>query len=290
MDPATVSRLHSSEHARCLQWFEDHVGEQVRFNQLEAGGIKLVTQFKGIFKPQWMPYVLSIRTTEQDRYTDSEIIRQDNGSWQMSYAQEEDDRYDPRELFTNRSIAACMNDRIPICILRKEHREDPYEVVGLGLPVDWREGFFTLVSYKPETAAGWAGAHTGRIADAVLRAAIEKHAVDLVMSHYQEHGYTVTDVGATESYDVLAIQGTEELHIEVKGSSGTANDVELTANEVTHARAGTPTDLVVVDEIKWTRLGDGTVQTTGGRRRSWRNWQPADEDLTASRYRYHLPK
>jgi hypothetical protein len=65
MDPETAGRLHSPEHVRCLQWFEDHVGGEVRFNQLEADGIKLVTQFKGIFKPQWMPYVLSIRTTDQ---------------------------------------------------------------------------------------------------------------------------------------------------------------------------------------------------------------------------------
>jgi len=174
--------------------------------------------------------------------------------------------------------------------LRKEHREDPYEVVGLGLPVEWRDGFFTFVSYKSGAPAGRAGAHAGRIADAVLRAAIEIHAVNLVMSHYTELGYAVTDVGAIESYDVLAIQGAEELHIEVKGSTGTADAVELTANEVTHARAVIPTDLVVADEIKWTRLDDGTIQTSGGRRRSWRNWQPAEKDLTASRYRYRLPE
>src|SRR6266496_4625914 len=150
-------------------------------------------------------------------------------------------RSTPRELFTNRAIAACINDRIPIGILRKEHREDPYEVVGLGLPVEWRDGFFTFVSYKSGAPAGRAGAHAGRIADAVLRAAIEIHAVNLVMSHYTELGYAVTDVGAIESYDVLAIQGAEELHIEVKGSTGTADAVELTANEVTHARAVIPT-------------------------------------------------
>ena len=290
MDAETVSRLHSPVHTRCLQWFEDHVGEEVRFGQLETGGIKLVTQFKGIFKPQWMPYVLSIRTTEQHRYADGMIIRQEDGSWRMSYAQEEDGRYDPRKLFTNQAVAACMNDRIPIGILRKEHREDPYEVVGLGLPVEWQDGFFTFASYKPGGPVGRMGAHTGRIADAILRAAIEAHAVGLVMRYYKELGYNVADVGATESYDVLAIQKAQELHIEVKGSTGTASAVELTANEVTHARAGIPTDLVVVDEIKWARLQDGTIQANGGRRRSWRNWAPAERDLTASRYRYRLPE
>ena len=114
MDSSTVGRLYNSDHVRCLQWFEDHVGQEVRSDHLIAGGIKLVTQFKGIFKPEWMPYVLSIRTTEQDRYTDGRIIRYDDGSWRMSYAQEEDSRFDDqRRLFTKRGIAACMNDGIP---------------------------------------------------------------------------------------------------------------------------------------------------------------------------------
>ena len=149
MDSSTVGRLFNSDHARCLQWFEDHVGQEVRFDDLIADGIKLVTQFKGIFKPQWMPYVISIRTTEQDRYTDGRIIRHNDGSWRMSYAQEEDSRFDDqRRLFTNRGIESCMNDGVPIGILRKEHSQDPYEVVGLGLPIEWKDGFFTFVSYK----------------------------------------------------------------------------------------------------------------------------------------------
>src|SRR6516162_4379063 len=119
MDPATLGRLHSSEHVKCLKWFEDHAGEEVRFNDLVADGVRLVTQFKGIFKPHWMPYALSIRATEQDRYADGQIAQQSDGSWRMSYAQEEDDRFDARRLFTNRGIEACMNDGIPIGILWK---------------------------------------------------------------------------------------------------------------------------------------------------------------------------
>jgi MoxR-like ATPase len=150
MDSATVDRLYNSDHVKCLRGFEDHIGQEVRFNELEADGIKLVTQFKGIFKPEWMPYVLSIRTTEQDRYTDGRVIRQEDGSWRMTYAQEEDSRFDDqRKLFTNRGIEACMNAGIPIGILRRERKRDPYEVVGLGLPVKWQDGFFTFVDYKP---------------------------------------------------------------------------------------------------------------------------------------------
>lgn len=96
-----------------------------------------------------MPYVLSIRTTEQDRYSDGRIMRQDDGPWHMSYAQEEDDRFDSRTLFTNRAIEECMKNSIPIGILRKERKADPYEVVGLGLPIEWQDRFFTFVKYQP---------------------------------------------------------------------------------------------------------------------------------------------
>lgn len=52
MDSSTANRLYNSDHLKCLQWFEDHVGQELRFNEMQVGGIKLVTQYKGIFKPK----------------------------------------------------------------------------------------------------------------------------------------------------------------------------------------------------------------------------------------------
>ncbi|WP_433228897.1 protein NO VEIN domain-containing protein [Micromonospora sp. CA-248260] len=128
----------------------------------------------------------------------------------------------------------------------------------------------------------------GYMRDEVVRLAIERHAVDWVLSHYSSQGYDVTDVGATKSYDVLALSDQGELHIEVKGSSGDADTVELTANEVQHA-AEASTHLVVVDCIDWRRLPDGTVETSGGRVRVWESWVPAEKALKPTRYRYRLP-
>jgi hypothetical protein len=130
--------------------------------------------------------------------------------------------------------------------------------------------------------------NSGRLDDVILRAAIEKHAVDRTMAHYSKQGYVVTDVGNIESYDVCAIKGIEELHVEVKGSIRSADVVELTTNEVNHARR-VVTDLVVVDQIQWERLPDGTILTSGGRFRCWACWQPADADLRPARYQYRLP-
>lgn len=129
----------------------------------------------------------------------------------------------------------------------------------------------------------------GYLRDEVVRLAIERHAVDWALSHYSSLGYDVKDVGGTESYDVLAVDDQQELHIEVKGSSGMAETVELTANEVDHAAAA-DTHLVVVDLIDWRRAPDGTVETSGGRIRVWESWTPTQISLKPTRYRYQLPK
>jgi hypothetical protein len=130
---------------------------------------------------------------------------------------------------------------------------------------------------------------SGYMTDQVLKDALERHAVRIVMDHYRDvEGYEVEDVGDRESYDIRATRGTEELHIEIKGSSRSADKVELTFNEVGHAR-GTDTHLVIVDEIQWRRLPGGTVETSGGRARRWTAWIPAEEHLTPSRYWYRPP-
>ncbi|MER5337974.1 DUF3883 domain-containing protein [Micromonospora sp. NPDC002717] len=167
---------------------------------------------------------------------------------------------------------------------------------GASPEADGEPGRLPLPIRQP--ASGSHVAHPGRssrsggsgyMTDQVLKVALEQHAVRTVMDHYRDvEGYEVEDVGSRESYDVRATRGTEELHIEVKGSSGLANRVELTSNEVDHAY-GTDTHLVIVDEIQWRRLPDGTIETSGGRARRWTAWAPADEHLTITRYWYRPP-
>ncbi|MDQ1713928.1 MAG: hypothetical protein QOE45_3378 [Frankiaceae bacterium] len=129
----------------------------------------------------------------------------------------------------------------------------------------------------------------GYLADPVLRRALEWHAVRSAMDHYEELGFRAVPVGDTESYDVLAVNAEEERHVEVKGScSSDIENVELTRGEVRQANRHAPTDLFVVDEIAWWRNDDGTVSTTGGRVRWWRDWTPAPSALRPTRYRYRL--
>lgn len=142
------------------------------------------------------------------------------------------------------------------------------------------------VSQIPQSQAS---AASTRMADIEVRRAIEQYAVELVMTELESRGYDdVENVGTTNSWDVTAHRGTEELHVEVKGSSTSRATVELTDNEVRHAEEWRDTLLVVVDEIRWTRQA-GAIVTSGGRWREWPAWTPNRGALLPTQYRYLLP-
>ncbi|MFD0516303.1 protein NO VEIN domain-containing protein [Streptomyces aureus] len=66
------------------------------------------------------------------------------------------------------------------------------------------------------------------------RKAIELHAEDHTVAHYEKAGWTVEELG--KPYDLRCTRGTEERHVEVKRTTGAATSVELTINKVLHAR------------------------------------------------------
>lgn len=129
---------------------------------------------------------------------------------------------------------------------------------------------------------------TTRAQDPILRSAIENWAVDAAIDYYSDRGATdIVKLG--KPYDIKLMLGGIERHVEVKGSSLQIDTVELTINEVTHAERHAATDLVVVDDIDWSRYEDGSVKCEGGRFRTWQNWTPSDSDLAPKRFAYLLP-
>ncbi|MFD0652483.1 protein NO VEIN domain-containing protein [Streptomyces malaysiensis subsp. malaysiensis] len=100
-------------------------------------------------------------------------------------------------------------------------------------------------------------------------------------------GWTVERLG--KPYDLHCTRGGEERRVEVKGTTGAATSVDLTINEVEHARNPQNTvDLFVVSDIKVDmRTGDYT--TSGGRVLHLHDWAPADEDLRPRSFEYRLP-
>ncbi|MCX4808936.1 DUF3883 domain-containing protein [Streptomyces sp. NBC_01214] len=91
-------------------------------------------------------------------------------------------------------------------------------------------------------------------------------------------------------YDLRCTRGAEERHVEVKGTMGAATSVELTINEVLHARdKGNTVDLYVVSDI---RVDTHTEPYTasGGTVSRYTDWEPAEEDLRPRKYEYRLPE
>jgi hypothetical protein len=117
--------------------------------------------------------------------------------------------------------------------------------------------------------------------------AVELHAMAVAMAWYEGQGYTVEDVSATKSWDLEAARDGELRRVEVKGSTGARDAVDLTANEVRNATSWIPTDLFVVDRIMVDEA-PGLIRTSGGRSRRWAEWSPAAAALEPVTYSYLL--
>lgn len=129
--------------------------------------------------------------------------------------------------------------------------------------------------------------YAGFCADPVLRKAIEIQAVNQAIDHYVGLGYQVTDVGATQSYDLHVVLDKEVRHVEVKGSQGHISRIVLTKNEVVHAQTFGKTDLITVADIPWLKEGD-EVKTSDGLLVAHTNWRPSEEGLEPLSYYYSL--
>ncbi|WP_448167974.1 HNH endonuclease [Burkholderia ambifaria] len=105
------------------------------------GKMFLANKAKGIHKPAGLEYALSIRQSLGGPYHDS-VSELSDGSWQLHYAQEGSDP----SYFTNRALAACMRDSIPIGVMiQVMPKPNPqYKVLGLGQVIDWNESTFTI--------------------------------------------------------------------------------------------------------------------------------------------------
>jgi hypothetical protein len=129
----------------------------------------------------------------------------------------------------------------------------------------------------------------GYVQDARERKAIEDCAVQAAIRHYRRQGYSCKQRG--KPYDLLCRKRAEERHVEVKGTKGEGKSVELTINEVDHARqSSVPTDLFIWGNIR-VEEREGEITATGGKLvRHILNWAPDEQHLKAIRFEYHVPQ
>jgi len=155
-------------------------------------------------------------------------------------------------------------------------------VVSLTLHADVLD---KAVSSTIEVAAGQAFA-----SDAAVRKAIETRAMNLAKEYYAPMFDEVEDTSATESYDLRCTRPDLEVRVEVKGSTGVAEHVFITAGELANAKEGPwRTDLFVVSSIKLNTDATGLAARAGpyelstiGSPLTW-TWLPSSSDTDCRR-------
>ncbi|MFI0259859.1 DUF3883 domain-containing protein [Streptomyces sp. NPDC017056] len=177
---------------------------------------------------------------------------------------------------------------------------DPQPLLDLaGIPAFWDESRAVpldkipaspvdqvKVGKKPKPKPKSSG--QGFLSDPKKRKAIEMHAEDMAFDHYTGDGWEVERLG--KPYDLRCTRKDEERHVEVKGTTGAPTSVELTINEVLHARDPENTvDLYVVSDIRVDTSVD-PYKASGGVVLHHKDWEPAEEDLRPRKYEYRLPQ
>lgn len=146
MTYAVRALLHlPAQHQCALRWFLERTGVATAWPEALPDGTLLATRAKGIYKPAWSEYALSVRQTLDGPYADREPIRRRDGTWVYLYHQE-GDAFSRDEHFTNVALMACLRDGVPIGVMR-QIRQAPgpeYEVLGLANVTGWGGGYFVL--------------------------------------------------------------------------------------------------------------------------------------------------
>ncbi len=129
-----------------------------------------------------------------------------------------------------------------------------------------------------------------RVPDSLRNRAVEQRAMEEAMRHYESNGWDVVDVSSQRvGYDIRCTRGNHELHIEVKGVSSDGSEVNLTRNEVEHARECSDSVLFVLSNIEVSYADDGSPVATDGQARILHPWRVDDDgELTARTYSYRL--
>jgi hypothetical protein len=79
-------------HRSALEWFRQNAGTERSWPEPLADGTLLAGKAKGIYKPQWTTYALSVRQSMGSSYLDRDPILRPDGTWSYLYFQEGESR------------------------------------------------------------------------------------------------------------------------------------------------------------------------------------------------------
>lgn len=133
-------------HRNALQWFLTNAGKISPWPAPLSDGTLLATKAKGIYKPKWSKYALSIRQSLSGQYPDMPPVRRKDGSWLYMYFQEDMDPDSRDNSYTNLGLIACMNDGVPVGVFRQiKLKPNPeYLIEGVAFIRSWADGFLPL--------------------------------------------------------------------------------------------------------------------------------------------------
>jgi hypothetical protein len=144
-----LNRLDARHH-RALLWFYEQTGEVVGWPEPMSNGTYLATHAKGIYKPKWTSYALSVRESLRGPYPDLEPDYFPDGTWTYRYYQEGFDSEEAKRAYTNRGAQACMDDGVPVGVFRQiqNRPSNRYQILGVATVEKWEDGYFVLHGFS----------------------------------------------------------------------------------------------------------------------------------------------
>jgi putative restriction endonuclease len=141
-----LAALLGPRHMAALRWFSERTGSVEPWPDALPDGTLLATKAKGIYKPSWTRYALSVRQTLSSKYADRPLEIHGDDGWTYRYFQEDLDPSVRDSLYTNRGLMACIKDTVPVGVMLqvKGKPDVRYRVLGLGLVKDWAGGHFRI--------------------------------------------------------------------------------------------------------------------------------------------------
>lgn len=129
----------------------------------------------------------------------------------------------------------------------------------------------------------------GYVADAAYRRAVELRAMQIARDHYGQ-AWDVVDTSQDHPYDFRLTRAGEVRYVEVKGTTGTGESINLTANEVDHAdRHPGQVELFVVSNINVDRSDPANPIAAGGAPAIVDPLRIGDGELKPTAFSWRLP-
>ncbi len=142
-------------HQAALRWFAESAGTEQPWPRPLPDGTLLATRAKGIYKPAWSKFALSIRETLSSPYPDQAPEQRPDGTWSYRYYQENLSLDERDSMYTNVSLIACHRAIVPMGVMIQTQGKPNvrYRVLGLALITGWDAGHFVLEGLRGEFAS-----------------------------------------------------------------------------------------------------------------------------------------